>query len=444
MPSRDLPRFLVVAAATAFVAWNAAASSPSADAMFHGGAAHTGVYAASGPAPQGRLKWRFRTAGEIVSSPAISAGTVYIGSADHQLYALDLATGALRWKFETKGRVSSSPAVVGGVVYVGSYDGSLYAVDAARGTLKWKFDTEGERRFAAPHLHGAEPRNEVMPDVFDFFLSSPVVVDGLVYFGSGDRHVYALNAADGTLRWKLATRDVVHASPAVVDGALYIGDWDSTLYALDARTGAERWRFQAGRDPDIHNQQGFQSSPAVADGLVFVGCRDAKLYAIDAKTGVQRWAHDAKGSWVIGTPAVRDGHVYASTSDTGLFMAFDERTGAPQFSIDYKHWPMFSSPALAGRYAYIGSHLGKLLAIDVTTGRQAWSFDTDAATRAGRRWIKPDGSPKGEDAYGDFFYDKMITGTYALMSAGSVLSSPAVADGVVVFGSMDGNVYALD
>lgn len=89
MPSRDLPRFLVAAVATTFVAWNAAASSPSADAMFHGGAAHTGVYAASGPAPRGRLKWRFRTAGEIVSSPAISAGTVYIGSADHKVYALN-------------------------------------------------------------------------------------------------------------------------------------------------------------------------------------------------------------------------------------------------------------------------------------------------------------------------------------------------------------------
>jgi len=334
--------------------------------------------------------------------------------------------------------------VADGVVYVASYDGKLYAIDAATGQQKWAFATEGERRFAAAHLHGAEPRDEVMPDVFDFFLSSPVVAGGSVYFGSGDRHVYALDAADGRLRWKTATAQVVHASPAVADGLVVVGDWDSTLLALDARSGAERWRFQAGRDPKIHNQEGFQSSPAIAEGLVVVGCRDAHLYALDAATGTLRWSVPTKGSWIIASPAIRDGRVYFATSDTGLFEAVDAKDGARVFELDGHHWPMFSSPALAGGRAYIGSHRGRLLAIDLASGSQAWAFDTEGAKRTGDTWTKADGTPAYDRAFTDFFYDDMVAGTYRMLSGGAVLSSPVVADGVVYVGSMDGNVYAVE
>jgi outer membrane protein assembly factor BamB len=49
----------------------------------------------------------------------------------------------VRWKFKTRGRVYSSPAVAGGVVFVGSTDGNLYAIDAATGAERWKFATQG-------------------------------------------------------------------------------------------------------------------------------------------------------------------------------------------------------------------------------------------------------------------------------------------------------------
>jgi len=415
-----------------------------APALFRGDAAHTGVYAAPATPPAGRLKWRFHTEGAIVASPAVAGDSVYVGSADHLVHAIDRATGAERWKFPTHGRVSSSPAVAGGTVYVASYDGKLYAIDAATGRQKWVFATEGERRFAAPHLHGAEPDAELMPDVFDFFLSSPTVAGDTVYFGSGDRHVYALAAADGTLRWKVATKEVVHASPAVAEGLVVVGDWDSTLLALDAATGAERWRFQAGRDDKIHNQQGFQSSPAIADGRVFVGCRDSHLYAVDLRTGAPRWNYSTGASWVISSPAVRDGRVYFATSDTGLFIALDAQTGQKVFEVDNHHWPMFSSPALAGDRAYIGTHQGQLLAIDLDARKPAWTFATEASRKALPELTKPDGTPFYERAFTDFFYDDMVTGTYKMLSVGAMLSSPVVADGTVYVGSMDGNLYAID
>jgi len=349
----------------------------------------------------------------------------------------------LRWKFATHGRVSSSPAVAAGRVYVGSFDGTFYALDAANGTLAWEFATEGERRFSARHLHGAEPAAEVMPDPFDVFLSSPALADGVVYFGSGDGNVYALDAASGALRWKFHTSNVVHASPAIAAGTLYAGSWDGYFYALDAATGKQRWRFKTGEDPVIHNQEGIQSSAVVADGMVYFGCRDSNLYALDAASGARRWSFSNKGSWVISSPAVRDGRVYFATSDSGLLHALDAKTGAAVFSLDFNHWPFFSSPTLAGDYLYIGSHQGKLVAIDLKTRQLAWTFQTDGAQKNGPTYTKADGTPNYAAAVSDSFYDQMVIGVDRMMSVGAVLSTPVIDADTVFFGSWDGQLYAL-
>ena len=265
-------------------------------AMFRGDARHGAIYDSAGVAELHGVKWTFRTGAAVISTPAVANGTVYVGSSDHNLYALAAVSGALRWKFATGGRVSSSPAVAAGRVYFASYDSKLYALDAATGALAWTFSTAGERRFSGKHLHGAEPAAEVMPDPFDVFLSSPVVAAGVVYFGSGDGNLYALDAGSGTLRWKFHTGNVIHASPALADGVLYIGSWDSYFYALDAASGRQRWRFKTGEDPNINNQVGIQSSAVVADGVVYFGCRDSHLYALDAASGAKRWAFSTADS----------------------------------------------------------------------------------------------------------------------------------------------------
>jgi outer membrane protein assembly factor BamB len=329
------------------------------------------------------------------------------------------------------------------LVYFDAYDGFFYAVDAGSGQLKWKFETAGERRFAATHLHGATPAAETMPDPFDFYLSSPVVWQGAVYFGSGDGNIYALNAASGALKWKFKTGDVVHASPAIADGTLFLGSWDSFFYALDAASGREKWRFKTGEDPDTHNQVGIQSSAAVAGGTVYFGCRDSNFYAVDADTGQKKWTFPNHGSWVIGSPAVQDGTVYFGTSDSGLFHALDAKTGASVFSIKFQAWPMFSSPAIASGTLYIGSHMGKLMAIDLAGQKTSWTFETDGAKQNGPLWTKPDGTPNYEAAFPSDFYDDIVTGVSRMMAIGTVLSSPVVVDNVVYFGSTDGNLYAL-
>ena len=412
-------------------------------AVFRGNPQHTGIYDAPGIAQFSRVKWKFHTGGYVISSPAVANRTLYVGSSDGNLYAVALDSGTQKWKFAAKSRVASSPAVSDGLVYFNVYDGNFYAVDAKTGQLKWKFQTGGERRFAAKHLHGSQPVAEIMPDPFDFFLSSPAVWNGAVFFGSGDGSIYSLNATSGALNWKFKTGDVVHASPAIADGAVFVGSWDSYFYAIDAATGEEKWRFKTGDDPDIHNQVGIQSSAAVADGMVYFGCRDSNFYALDAVTGQKRWSFPNHGSWVISSPAVYAGKVYFGTSDSGLFHALDAKTGSPIFSQEFQGWPMFSSPAIAGNMLYIGSHVGKLFAIDLTSQKAAWTFETDASKQNGPTYTKPDGTPKYEAAFASDFYDDMIVGVGKMMSVGAILSSPVVVDNVIYVGSADGNLYAL-
>jgi len=411
--------------------------------MFRGNPQHTGVYQAAGVPKFSKVKWKFHTNGSVFSSPAVAGGVVYVGSSDGILYAVGIESGTLKWKFPTGSRVASSPAVDGGVVFFASYDGNFYAVDTATGKKQWSFKTAGERRFAGKHLHGSVPMAETMPDPFDFYLSSPTVWNGVVYFGSGDGNVYALDEASGTLKWKFQTGDVVHASPAIADGALFIGSWDSYFYALDAATGNEKWRFKTGEDPNIHNQVGIQSSAAVNDGVVYFGCRDSNLYALDAASGQKKWAFNNKGSWVIGSPAVNDGKVYFATSDTSTLYAVDANSGSAVMSLKYNRWPLFSSPAIAGNMLYMGSHEGKLMAIDLAAQKTAWTFQTDGSIQNGAAYTKQDGTPKYEAAFTDDFYETMVIGVNKMMTVGAVLSSPVVVDNVIYVGSADGNLYAL-
>jgi outer membrane protein assembly factor BamB len=193
------------------------------------------VYAVD--AATGRRLWAASAAGQVWSSPAVDRGRVYVGSADGCLYALSLASGRLLWKFATSGAafessrfgfdrrtVVSSPAVSGGTVFVGARDGFLYAISADSGVLRWRVD------------HNTS-----------WVVTSPAVAGGVVYVGSSDaRFVQALDEATGRELWRTPIGGIVWSSPAISGRTVYVGDGVGRLHALDARTGTERWFFRTG------------------------------------------------------------------------------------------------------------------------------------------------------------------------------------------------------
>jgi eukaryotic-like serine/threonine-protein kinase len=94
-------------------------------ASFRSGPEHTGVYKSPEVPAFHKIKWQFHSGGQILSSPVVAADTVYFGSNDHHIHALDLSTGAEKWKFKTDGRIPSTPAVANGVVFFLSYDSNF-------------------------------------------------------------------------------------------------------------------------------------------------------------------------------------------------------------------------------------------------------------------------------------------------------------------------------
>jgi outer membrane protein assembly factor BamB len=161
-------------------------------------------------AATGKERWRFNNGGSwVVSSPAVSGGKVIFGTSDSSLYhVLDAGTGKPIVQQPTKAYVFSSPSVAGSVVYVGILNGTLEARDLDSGSLLWAYETEtskrnsgwvltAERKFNSPLLFpsnwreapaiGAE-RQFAIGSIF----SSPLVVDGVVYFASADGAMYAV------------------------------------------------------------------------------------------------------------------------------------------------------------------------------------------------------------------------------------------------------------
>jgi outer membrane protein assembly factor BamB len=314
-----------------------------------------------------------------------------------------------QWTVDTGGSVRSSPAVANGIVYIGSRDNSVYALDATDGTTQWTVDTGGS------------------------VWSSPAVANGTVYVGSDDHSVYALDATDGTTQWTADTGASVYSSPAVANGTAYVGSYDHSVYALDANDGIIQWT--ADTDSIV------ESSPVVAEGTVYVGSNDNSVYAIDASDGTTQWTVDTGGS-VHSSPAVAEGTVYVGSYDNSVY-ALDASGGTTQWTAD-TGGSVHSSPAVAEGTVYFGSNDNSVYAIDASDGTTQWTADTGGLVHS---------SPavaEGTVYVGS--YDNSVyaldatdgTAQWTVYTGDRVGSSPAVAEGTVYVGSRDNSVYAIE
>jgi len=413
-------------------------------AMFHADEVHSGLYDAKGDGRFGELKWKFKTSGKIFSSPVIYNEVVYVGSEDKYLYAINKETGEVKWKFETGGAVHSAPAIVDGTVYFTSFDGFCYALNAGTGVLQWKFKTGGEKVNGRVSLWTMKPDNQYMDDPFDFFLSSPIVHDSLVYFGSADGGLYAVSAKTGEQKWKLQTGGIIHTSPAFYNNTIYAGGWDTYMYAVDAQTGAVKWKFKTGSDTAYHQLEGIQASALIYDSLVYFGARDGYFYALNAETGTIVWKYSANNSWILTTAAAKDGIVYTGTSDTHVFLAFDAKTGKQIFKVEANGY-VYSSPAIAGNAVYFGDFSGQLLAVDITTGKIKDKFYTDGRKQFAGTVLKKDSVdfPTAAEGADLSLYSSTVKGMNNLYKLGPIVSSPCIDNSIIYFGSSDGYLYAL-
>ena len=262
--------------------------------------------------PPFRRIWTRDALDTIEFPPSIGYGRVYLAQQKGDFFAFDAKTGKTRWRRDFKRCAASSPTIgrKPKLIYQ-SYmafvncpenepgaDGFLIAMDPRTGRTRWRFD-------AGP------------------IESSPLLHKGLLYVGSWDRNVYAINARSGRKRWTFKGDEQFNTSPAYADGRIFIASDAGTLFALDARTGRKRWSAQSGAR--LGGREFFYATPTVAYGRVFIGNSDGTMYAYGARSGKLLWANPI-GSYIYAAAAAYRKKIYTGTYD-GKFFALDAATG---------------------------------------------------------------------------------------------------------------------
>lgn len=337
------------------------------------------------------LFWRFRTGKGIFSSPVIGAdGTIYIGSADRNFYAIR-PDGTEKWRFTT-GEIIDSAALLDdtGRVYFGSGDGYLYALNRADGSQAWRFAAddpaatralinwfEGNvamgpggvlyapndnfRLYAVDRTNGARVWAAKVPDqgwslpAVDLANARLVVGNLSLLPFTGDTFGFDL---DGRQLWKQQTKGSIAASPLLLpDGAFVLGGFDGYVRVRDGETGDERTNLPV-RD---HVYASAALHPA---GFVVVPAADGTVYAFDPATGAVRWAFDWDAP-IRSSPAIDgDGLIYMGTGNGHLLVlnAAGELHWAIRL-VDEDRDDLNGSPGLGWDAVYVAGESGEVFSV---------------------------------------------------------------------------------
>ncbi len=238
------------------------------------------------------------------------------------------------------GSLIEFPAVVSdGAAYVGNFHGTVTAIAMDDGHVLWKHLQPGGKMASSPAVWG----------------------DRLVVHGM-DGVVRVLARSNGHLLTRYAVGSPVESSPVVRDGIDYFGTWSGRVYALDLRSMRVRWTFTPGCK--------LTSSVAIAGGTVYIGDYCGRLLAISRTTGHERWAGTVNGR-IYGTPAVAAGRVFVPSSTGGSLSAFS--TGGRFLWRRDTGSYVYSSPAVWRGRVFFGAYNGVFYALSAASGRTLWS-----------------------------------------------------------------------
>jgi eukaryotic-like serine/threonine-protein kinase len=360
--------------------------------MFRGTADHRSSYTTNSNIVFGEEAWKFNAEAPLRSTAVCNSNTVFFGSSNNILYALDKKSGTIKWQFNSGYAIESSPALYNNAVLFSNNKQTLYSLNAQTGKPNWKLDF-GK---SLPYDWG-----------FDYYYSSPTLVDGSIVIGIKDGYVYNIRAKDGSVAWKFKTDGIVRSTPAVSGGVIYFGDTNGLLYSINFKSGKEAWRFKTTGNGLKNEDFGFDrraiiSSPVIAGGKVIFGCRDGFFYAVDISNGKELWHVDHNVSWVISSITVKDSIAITGTSDGRFIQAVNVNTGKEIWK--YKTVStVWSSPVIYNDRVYIGSQEGVLYCLDLLSGKRINGFQSN----------------------------------------GKIFSSPVISDSLLFFGTDGGYLYAL-
>ena len=320
----------------------------------------------------------------------------------------------LLWKYRVEnGAFEGTAAIVNGVVYIGDLDGHLFALDLETGGEKWK------------------------TKLCDLgFGTSPAVRNGLIYMGDFDGEFFCVEAANGQLKWKFNAEAEINSSANFFRDTVLFGSQDASLYCLHAESGELAWKYTI--------QDQIRCMPSVVQNRSFVAGCDARLHIIDLTKG------EAAGDGVqidgpTGvTPAVNGDLVYFGT-ENGTFYAIDWRKSevAWYFQDDTTSLAFRSSAAVTDDFVVVGGRSKRVYGLNAKNGDLVWEFVT-------KRNV--DSSPviAGDHVYvgsgdGRLYCLKLDSGekVWQYETGGRLYGAPAIAAGKLVIASDDGVVYCF-
>jgi outer membrane protein assembly factor BamB/tRNA A-37 threonylcarbamoyl transferase component Bud32 len=315
-----------------------------------------------------KLAWKFETEDEIRGTPVIKDEVVYVGSYDHNLYALNANDGSFIWKYACDGGIVTRPIVYEGNVFFGSEDKRLHVISTRSGKINWSHFTDGPIR------------------------SSPIIAEGHVIFGCDDGSLYAVNTLTGRRAWGFESGSAIRSTPAIHGEYIFFGNESGEFFCLDL-SGTVKWRFKAKRP--------ITSSATIFRDMVIVGSVDANLYALDLRSGfvISRFR---LGKATISSPCVVENLILIGCTDNSLYCV--DMTSAKEIWRFTTEHQVNSSPLINRDSVYVGSVDKNIYCIEYRTGRLRWKFPTEG----------------------------MITG------------SPAANNDLIFIGSTDHKIYAFN
>ena len=312
------------------------------------------------------------------------------------------------WSFTCEDEIRGTPTFHNGMVYVGSYDNNMYALNAATGKFKWKYPTDGG------------------------IVSKPAIYKNDVFFGSEDHRLHVVTARYGRVNWTYYTDDAVRSSPYIAEGHVFIGSDDAYLHAINTISGRPAWKMDAG--------DAIRSTPVVNDDVVYFGTENGDFYCLDFKGNV-RWRFKAKRA-ITSSPIVSQGVVYFGSVDALLY-ALDAKTGWVIWRFRLGK-PSISSPCIAERMIFLGAVDGVIYCVDIKSSKNIWHFATDHQV-TGSPVIYKDSIYCGS-VDGHLYCLEYRTGRlrWKFRTQGPITGAPAVGDDLIYIGSTDNRIYAIN
>lgn len=285
------------------------------------------------------------------SAPVCDNDTLYLGSDEGSLFALNKKTGDKIWEFKTlytaqqKG-IYSSPMLYEGSIYFGAYDGNVYCLNKETGKRIWVFldaDYVGSSPCVAEDLGlvfiglefglfnkkggvvalDAKTGKAIWIDkgISDFVHASPEYnkKHNLVVCGANNGYFYAFDATTGERKWEFETEGEIKYGATFDDSRnlVFVGSFDGGLYAINVKDGTLYHRFGA--------QAGFFSKPIIYKQFVIIGSLDRAIYAYNVEKKEIAWKYETLGR-VFSSPVIHENLLYIGSND-GCEYVFDAMTG---------------------------------------------------------------------------------------------------------------------